>query len=163
MTWGTQTAEVDAHAQIDASLDAGINFIDTAEIYPVNPMLSETAGRTEEIIGTWLAQSKRRDDIVLASKISGPEGTVRDGAPISVEGIREALDNSLRRLQTDYVDLYQLHWPNRGGYMFRKNWDYDPSGQNKAETIAHMEDVLGELQRQVEACLLYTSPSPRDS
>ena len=151
MTWGTQTAEVDAHAQIDASLDAGINFIDTAEIYPVNPMLSETAGRTEEIIGTWLAQSKRRDDIVLASKISGPEGTVRDGAPISVEGIREALDNSLRRLQTDYVDLYQLHWPNRGGYMFRKNWDYDPSGQNKAETIAHMEDVLGELQRQVEA------------
>ena len=151
MTWGTQTPEVDAHAQIDASLDAGINFIDTAEAYPVNPMTPETSGRTESIIGNWLAKSNRRDDIVLATKIAGTGGPRRDGAPISAEGIKEALDGSLERLQTDYVDLYQLHWPNRGGYMFRQNWTYDPSSQVKSETIAHMEEVLGELQHQVDA------------
>ena len=113
MTFGTQTPESDAHAQIDASLDAGINFVDTAEAYPVNPMLPETAGLTETIIGNWIAKSGRRDDIVLATKICGPGGPCRDGAPISVEGIREAVEGSLSRLQTDYIDLYQLHWPNR--------------------------------------------------
>ena len=151
MTFGTQTPESDAHAQIDASLDAGINFVDTAEAYPVNPMLPETAGLTETIIGNWIAKSGRRDDIVLATKICGPGGPCRDGAPISVEGIREAVEGSLSRLQTDYIDLYQLHWPNRGGYMFRQNWTYDPSQQDKARTITHMESVLGELQAQVEA------------
>lgn len=151
MTFGTQTPEDIAHAQIDASLDAGINFVDTAEAYPVNPMIPETAGRTESIIGNWIAKSGRRDDIVLATKICGPGGPCRDGAPISVESIREAVDGSLQRLQSDYIDLYQLHWPNRGGYMFRQNWNYDPSKQDKARTIAHMEGVLGELQRQVEA------------
>ena len=151
MTFGTQTPESDAHAQIDASLDAGINFVDTAEAYPVNPMLPETAGLTETIIGNWIAKSGRRDDIVLATKICGPGGPCRDGAPISVEGIREAVEGSLSRLQTDYIDLYQLHWPNRGGYMFRQNWTYDPSEQDKARTVAHMESVLGELQAQVEA------------
>ena len=151
MTFGTQTPESDAHAQIDASLDAGINFVDTAEAYPVNPMLPETAGLTETIIGNWIAKSGRRDDIVLATKICGPGGPCRDGAPISVEGIREAVEGSLSRLQTDYIDLYQLHWPNRGGYMFRQNWTYDPSQQDKARTVAHMEGVLGELQAQVEA------------
>ncbi len=151
MTFGTQTPESDAHAQIDASLEAGINFVDTAEAYPVNPMLPETAGLTETIIGNWIAKSGRRDDIVLATKICGPGGPCRDGAPISVEGIREAVEGSLSRLQTDYIDLYQLHWPNRGGYMFRQNWTYDPSQQDKARTVAHMEGVLGELQAQVEA------------
>ena len=151
MTFGTQTLEAAAHAQIDASLDAGINFLDTAEAYPVNPMSAETSGLTETIIGNWLAKSGRRDDVVLATKVAGPGGPVRDGAPISVEGIREAVEGSLTRLKTDYIDLYQLHWPNRGGYMFRKNWTFDPSDQSKAETIAHMEDVLGELHRQVEA------------
>ena len=151
MTFGTQTSEDVAHAQIDASLDAGINFVDTAEAYPVNPMLPETSGTTESIIGNWVAKSGRRDDIVLATKICGPGGPCRDGAPISVEGIQEAVEGSLQRLQTDYIDLYQLHWPNRGGYMFRQNWTYDPSSQDTAETIAHMEDVLSELQRQVEA------------
>lgn len=151
MTWGTQTAEADAHAQIDASLDAGINFVDTAEAYPVNPMSAETSGLTETIIGNWIAKSNRRNDIVLATKVQGPGGPMRDGAPISVEGIREALEGSLERLQTDHIDLYQLHWPNRGGYMFRQNWTYDPSSQDKSETIAHMQEVLAELQRQVEA------------
>ena len=151
MTFGTQTPESDAHAQIDASLDAGINFVDTAEAYPVNPMLPETAGLTETIIGNWIAKSGRRDEVVLATKVCGPGGPMRDGAGISVEGIRAAVDGSLSRLQTDYIDLYQLHWPNRGGYMFRNNWTYDPSHQDKASTIADMEDVLGELQAQVEA------------
>ncbi len=151
MTFGSQTSEAEGHAQIDASLEAGINFVDTAEAYPVNPMIAETAGRTEEIIGTWLAKSKRRDDIILATKVAGVGGPNRDGAPISVDGIREAVEGSLRRLQTDYVDLYQLHWPNRGGYMFRRNWTYDPSDQDKTATIGHMEEVLVELGRHVDA------------
>ena len=151
MTWGTQTAEADAHAQIDASLDAGINFIDTAEAYPVNPMTAEGSGKTESIIGTWLAKSGRRDEVVIATKIAGSGGVRRDGAPITGKGIAEAVEGSLKRMQTEYIDLYQLHWPNRGSYMFRQNWTYDPSGQDKADTIAHMEDVLGALQREVDA------------
>lgn len=151
MTFGTQTSEVVAHEQLDVSLDAGINFVDTAEAYPVNPMKAETAGLTETIIGNWIAKSGRRSEIVLATKVAGPGGPARDGAPISASSITQALEDSLARLQTDYVDLYQLHWPNRGGYMFRQNWTYDPSGQDKRETVAHMEEVLGELGRQVEA------------
>jgi len=151
MTWGTQTPEAEAHAQIDASLDAGINFVDTAEAYPVNPMTAEGAGKTEAIIGTWLAKSGRRKDVVLATKIAGSGGVCRGGGPITASGIAEAVEGSLKRMQTDYIDLYQLHWPNRGSYMFRQNWTYDPSGQDKAETVAHMEDVLGALQREVDA------------
>ena len=151
MTWGTQNSEAEGHAQIDHALEHGINFIDTAEMYPVNPVSKETIGRTEEIIGSWNATSGRRDDIVLATKHSG-EGMkmVRDGAAISAKTIRETLEGSLKRLQTDYVDLYQFHWPNRGSYMFRKNWTYDPSGQKRAETLAHMEEALGVLQDLVK-------------
>lgn len=151
MTWGTQNTEAEGHAQIDRALDAGINFIDTAEMYPVNPIRAETAGRSEEIIGSWGARTGRRSDVVLATKISGAgQSAVRDGAPISSGAIAEAVEQSLRRLRTDYIDLYQLHWPNRGSYMFRQNWTYDPSGQDRAATIAHMEDVLGALSREVE-------------
>ncbi|MDJ0992117.1 MAG: aldo/keto reductase [Dinoroseobacter sp.] len=144
MTFGSQTDEADAHAQIDAALAAGLNFVDTAEMYPVNPIRAETVGRTEEIIGGWnAANSGRRGDYVLATKVSG-EGlkAVRDGAPISRQTIEAAVDASLRRLKTDYIDLYQLHWPNRGSYHFRQNWGYDPSRQNTVDTIAHMEEVL---------------------
>ena len=151
MTWGTQTSEAEAHAQIDAALDAGIDFIDTAEAYPVNPMNKENAGKTEAIIGTWLAKAARRDEVVIASKVAGAGNYIRDGAPITSDTIRDAIEGSLKRMQTDYIDLYQLHWPNRGSYMFRQNWTYDPSGQDRAETIAHMEDVLGALQSHVEA------------
>lgn len=153
MTWGTQTSEADAHVQMDATLAAGINFVDTAEVYPVNPMTAEGAGRTEEIIGTWNAANKaRRGEYVLATKVSGAGNkNVRDGAPITAETIRVAVEGSLKRLQTDVIDLYQLHWPNRGSYMFRQNWAFDPSSQSRNETVAHMEDVLGEMQRQVEA------------
>lgn len=151
MTFGTQTSEAEGHAQIDRALAAGINFIDTAEMYPVNPVRAETVGKTEEILGTWIAKSGRRNDFVLATKIGGQGGAARGGAPISAAEIAKAVESSLRRLKTDVIDLYQLHWPNRGSYAFRQNWSYDPSGQNKAETIAHMDDVLGEMQRQVDA------------
>lgn len=152
MTFGTQTGEAEAHAQIDRALEAGVNFVDTAEMYPVNPISKETIGRTEDIIGTWnAAHPARRGDYILATKHSGEgQGFVRDGAPISAATIPETIAGSLRRLQTDYIDLYQFHWPNRGSYMFRKNWTYDPSGQNRDETVANMEDCLEALQKQVE-------------
>ena len=147
MTWGTQNTEAEGHAQIDLALDHGVNFLDTAEMYPTGPLSKETQGDTERVIGSWIAASKRRDDIIIATKVSG-EGyaNVRDGAPISRETITIALENSLRSMQTDYIDLYQLHWPNRGSYMFRKNWTYDPTGQNKAETLDHMAEVLSCLE-----------------
>ncbi len=151
MTWGTQNTADEGHAQIDRALEAGINLVDTAEMYPVNPISAETTGRTEEIIGQWFAKTGRRSDMVLATKHSG-EGMqhVRDGAPISSATIAQTIEGSLKRLQSDYIDLYQFHWPNRGSYMFRKNWGFDPSDQNRADTIAHMEDALGALQREVE-------------
>ncbi len=152
MTWGSQNTEAEGHAQIDRALDAGINFLDTAEMYPVTPIRAETVGRTEEIIGTWIAKTGRRDDIVLATKVTGRNGGFcRDGEPISSDAIDRALEASLRRLQTDVIDLYQLHWPNRGSYAFRQNWVYDASGQDRADTVLHMEDVLGALSRAVEA------------
>ena len=151
MTWGSQNTEAEGHAQIDRALDAGVNFIDTAEMYPVNPVRAETIGRTEEIIGAWFASTGRRDDVILATKHSG-EGLkhVRGGAPISSDTIPQAVEGSLRRLRTDHIDLYQFHWPNRGSYMFRQNWTFDPSGQDRAATIAHVEDALEALQRQVD-------------
>ncbi|KPD12745.1 aldo/keto reductase [Phaeobacter sp. 11ANDIMAR09] len=151
MTYGTQTPEAEAHVQIDTALAAGVNFIDTAEMYPVNPIAKETVGRSEEIIGTWNAQTGRRGDYILATKHSG-EGlaVVRDGAPISSKTIAATIEGSLKRLQTDYIDLYQFHWPNRGSYMFRKNWDYDPSTQNREETLDNMRDCLQALQQQVD-------------
>jgi aryl-alcohol dehydrogenase-like predicted oxidoreductase len=151
MTFGTQTNEAEALRQIDLSLDAGINFVDAAEMYPVNPVSPETQGRTEEIIGTWFAKTGRRKDMILATKHSGAGlAHVRDGASISAKTIPQAIEGSLKRLKTDYIDLYQFHWPNRGSYMFRQNWDFDPSGQNKADTQAHMEEALGALQTEVD-------------
>ena len=151
MTWGTQNTADDAHEQIDRALDAGINFIDTAEMYPVNPISAETTGRTERIIGLWNERDGRRNDVVLATKHSGAGvAHIREGAPISSETIAETIEGSLRRLKTDWIDLYQFHWPNRGSYMFRKNWTYDPSGQDRADTMAHMEDTLGALQAEVK-------------
>lgn len=151
MTWGTQNTAEEAHDQIDRATDAGINFIDTAEMYPVNPISAETVGRTERIIGLWFERGACREDIIVATKHSG-EGMkhAREGAPISSQTIREAVEGSLRRLHTDYIDLYQFHWPNRGSYMFRKNWSYDPSGQLLLDTQHHMEDALEALQKEVK-------------
>ena len=152
MTFGTQTPPDVAHRQIDRALDAGITFMDTAEMYPVNPVRAETIGRTEEIIGDWIAASGRRAEWILATKHSGQGSQARDGAPISSKTIRATVDASLKRLKTDYIDLYQFHWPNRGSYMFRKNWRYDPaqSGWTRAQVAADMEDCLGALQAEVE-------------
>ncbi|MBK5932581.1 aryl-alcohol dehydrogenase-like predicted oxidoreductase [Rhodovulum imhoffii] len=152
MTWGSQNSAKDAFAQLDRAVEHGITFADTAEMYPVAPVRAETVGRTEEILGDWLARSGRRGDLVLATKITGAnKGFVRDGAGISPQGLVDAVEGSLRRLKTDVIDLYQLHWPNRGSYHFRQNWGYDPSGQNREETLSHMAAVLETLQRLVEA------------
>ncbi len=152
MLWGTKNSEAEGHAQIDRAIERGVNFIDTAEMYPVNPVSAETVGGSEEVIGTWLAANPaKREGLIIATKHSG-EGLrhVRDGAPITAETIPGAVEGSLRRLQTDVIDLYQFHWPNRGSYMFRQNWAFDPSGQNRAETLAHMEEALDAMQREVE-------------
>ena len=150
MTWGTQTPADDAHRQMDMALAAGIDIVDTAEMYPVNPVRKETIGGSEAILGDWNAANPgRRGDYLLATKISGEGGVAREGALITGAALRESLEGSLKRLKTDYVDLYQLHWPNRGSFQFRKNWTYDPRGQNKAETLAHMEDVLAEADKLI--------------
>ncbi len=145
MTFGNQTSEAEAHAQIDRSLEAGCDFVDTAEMYPVNPVRAETVGLTEQIIGNWIAKTGRRNDMVLATKVAGPGGAAREGEGYSGAIIRKTVESSLRRLQTDVIDLYQLHWPMRGSYMFRQNWRYDPSSQDNAATLAHMDDVTGAL------------------
>jgi aryl-alcohol dehydrogenase-like predicted oxidoreductase len=151
MTWGTQNSMQEGYDQIDRALEGGLNFIDTAEMYPVNPLSAETQGRTEEVIGEWFARDNRREDVVLATKHSGAGiKYVRDGAPISAGTIKETIEGSLRRLKTDYIDLYQFHWPNRGSYMFRQNWSYDPSGQDRAATLAHMDETLEALQDEVK-------------
>jgi len=116
MTFGQQNTEVEAHDQLDRALAAGINFVDTAEMYPVPP-LAETQGRTEEYIGTWFSARGGRDRIVLATKVAGPSdwlpylrgGDVR----LDRRNIEAAVEASLKRLRTDYIDLYQLHWPDR--------------------------------------------------
>ena len=149
MNWGTQNSEAEGHAQIDYALDHGVNFIDTAEIYPSNPMSPETTGRTEEIIGNWIAKSSKRERIVLATKVAGVGNrNVQDGIEISPKKIAISIEGSLRRLRTDYIDLYQLHWPNRGSYHFRQNWRYDPSKQDSDRVNDHVHNTLeclGEL------------------
>jgi len=146
MTFARQTPEDDAHRQIDTCLDAGINFIDTAEMYPVNPILAETVGDSERVIGSWLAKTGRRDDVVIATKASGDMQLARNGEGFSGDNILDVLDGNLQRLGTDYIDLYQLHWPMRGSYMFRQNWTFDPSGQDRAQTLDHMAGVLEKLK-----------------
>lgn len=149
MTWGTQNTEADGHAQADMALDHGVTFWDTAEMYPVNPVLAETAGRTEEIIGTWLASRGGRDRLVIATKITGKGQILRPGQPISGATMRAAVEGSLKRLQTDYIDLYQLHWPNRGSYHFRQAWRYAPTGIDKGTETAQMTDILTTAQALV--------------
>ncbi len=143
MTWGSQNTEAEGHAQADLAISAGVTFWDTAEMYPTNPVRAETVGDTERIIGTWLRARGGRSRLQIATKISGAgQRMVRDGAPITGASLRLAVEQSLTRLQTDYIDLYQLHWPNRGSYHFRQAWRYRPQVTDRAAVEAHMLDVL---------------------
>ena len=146
MTWGSQNSQEDANMQIDISLDHGINFLDTAEMYPTTPRSSKSQGDTERIIGNWLKSNNRRSDIILATKITGKGfNSIRNGDSISVSNLRTALEGSLLRLKTDYIDLYQLHWANRGSYHFRQNWNYNPFNQDTNQEIDDIFELLNEL------------------
>jgi aryl-alcohol dehydrogenase-like predicted oxidoreductase len=117
MTWGQQNTEADGHAQMDYALDQGVNFFDTAELYSIPPR-AETQGSTERIIGSWFKSRGARDKVILATKVAGRSENTwfrDDGSPaeLSRPQIEEAVDKSLKRLQTDYIDLYQIHWPDR--------------------------------------------------
>jgi aryl-alcohol dehydrogenase-like predicted oxidoreductase len=147
MTFGEQNSEAEGHAQLDYALDRGINFIDTAEMYPIAPR-RETAGRTEEIVGTWLAARRSRDKVILATKIAGPnpfmdwfneDGSMRRH---NAAQIREAVDKSLKRLQTDYIDLYQLHWPDRRVMLFGREPDPGQSETPVEETLHALGEVV---------------------
>jgi len=121
MTFGEQNSEKDGHEQLNYAIEKGINFIDTAEMYSV-PARKETQGSTERIIGSWL-KNQKREELVIATKIAGPNPAmnyVRDNMGFSSEAIDHALEKSLKRLQTDYIDLYQLHWPERNANFFGK-------------------------------------------
>ena len=151
MTWGEASSEAIAHWQLDAAIGNGINFVDTAEMYPTNPMRRETAGRTEEIIGSWIKKRNHRNDLIIATKITGEgSATVRGGEPITKDQIIRSVDQSLSKLNTDYIDLYQLHWPNRGSYHFRKYWNFDPKLQSSAEMDDHVEETLNILSNLIE-------------
>ena len=148
MTWGTQTPPEDAHRQIDMALDHGITFIDTAEMYPVNPMRPETTGATEHIIGDWIAARGRRDALVIASKVTGEGSSAIEGGapPLSPARLRQAVEAALQRLRTERIDLYQLHWPDRGSYHFRQNWDYRPPSGDAGALRAEMRALLETAQ-----------------
>lgn len=151
MTLGEQNTEAEAHQQLDYALERGVNLVDVAEMYPVPPK-AETQGLTETYIGTWLARSKRRQDIVLASKVAGPArdpkrpGHIRDGKTfLDRKNLTEALDASLRRLQTDYLDLYQLHWPDRTTATFGQlsyPWVKDEHTVPIEETLSVLQDFV---------------------
>jgi len=147
MTWGEQNTEAEGHAQLDHAITQGVNFIDAAEMYPVPPR-AETQGRTESIIGTWLSRRTDRDKLVIATKVSGPAEWVsylRD-PPLALDrrNLTAALDASLKRLKTDYVDLYQTHWPARDTNFFGK-LNYYHAPDKDITPIAETLDAMGEL------------------
>ncbi len=153
MTWGQQNAEAEGHQQLDYAQERGINFIDTAEIYAV-PCRTETYGHTEKIIGRWLSQKQGiRDQIVLATKVAGSSlPWVRGGNKLDGENIRRAIDSSLKRLCTDYVDLYQLHWPERVFPHFGRNHAgmIDFAAESSAEIEDNLIDILTALDEIVK-------------
>ena len=150
MTWGRQNTEADGHEQMDYAVAQGINFFDTAEMYAVPPDAT-TYGKTEEIIGTWFRKSGRRQDIILASKVAGGgRPWIRGGRGIDGPSVREAVEGSLRRLQTDYIDLYQIHWPRRGHYHWEGSWTYNPYTQDKDEVLPNILEVLQEMGKLVK-------------
>lgn len=151
MTWGEQNSQQEAFQQMDFAIDRGVNFFDTAEMYPASPISAATWGNTETIIGNWFKQSGKREQVVLATKVSGAGlSWVQDGIDISPTKIAVSLEGSLKRLQTDVIDLYQLHWPNRGSYHFRQAWRFDPTAQSSEKTRDHILETLEALQQLVD-------------
>ncbi len=150
MTFGEQNSQIDGFQQMDYALDRGVNFIDTAEIYPIRPR-KETYGTTEKIIGNWLKDRGNRDKIILASKIASKSTGlewIREGSNnlgFDKINLNEAVDDSLKRLQTDYIDLYQLHWPEREVPLFGQlDFEYDPN-DNKWNALKNVLENLKEL------------------
>lgn len=149
MTWGNQNTQDEGFAQMDLALDKGVNFFDCAELYPV-PATAETYAETERIIGNWFAKTGNRDKVVLATKIAGPgdyTAHIRKNG-FSKEALNEAIDNSLKRLQTDYVDLYQLHWPERETNTFGQR-DYVHNPNDKWED--NFNEILHNLDKIVKS------------
>ena len=154
MTWGVQNNQDDANQQINYALEQGINFIDTAEMYAIPPS-ADTYGKTETIIGNWLSENpEKRSEIILASKVAGPGMRwIRGGSNVTGASLTQALDDSLKRLQTDYIDLFQIHWPNRTSPHFGKHWP-QMINNGLVDTDQHrneMLDILQALQRAVDA------------
>jgi len=150
MTWGSRNSAAEGHAQMDYAVDRGVNFFDTAEMYAVPPT-AETYGTTESIIGTWFRKTGKRADIVLATKIVGPNPAMdwaRGGKTrLDRANVAAAVDASLKRLQTDYIDLYQTHWPNRGVNIFgRLGYRHDPE-----ESFLDPAETLDAMAEQVKA------------
>ena len=147
MTWGEQNSQKEGFEQMDYALDKGINFFDTAELYSVPPK-KETFGHTETIIGNWFKKTNKRDKIILASKVSGPmrEYVRGGGNQYGEKNITVALEESLKRLKTDYIDLYQLHWPERNTNMFGR-LGYEHKDDNKWNKF---EDVLKNLKKFID-------------
>lgn len=150
MTYGSQNTQSEAHAQLDYAVDHGVNFIDTAEAYPVTPFHNDTIGRTEEYIGTWLAQPGKRDKVILATKVAGPARDMvrkfRGGDnQLDRRNILSAIDGSLARLRTDYVDLYQVHWPERHVPMFGARGLSQVEDRPDLTALEETLDTLGEL------------------
>ncbi|EPA8368027.1 NADP(H)-dependent aldo-keto reductase [Vibrio fluvialis] len=147
MTFGEQNTQAEAFSQLDYALERGINFIDTAEMYPVPPK-AETQGKTEEFIGNWLEKSGKREKVVLATKVAGPRNVpyIRENMALDHRHIHQAIDDSLSRLKTDYIDLYQLHWPQRRTNTFGQlNYPY-PDQQEEVTLIETLE-ALSDLVR----------------
>lgn len=150
MTFGGQNSESEAFEQLDYAVNQGINFIDTAEMYPI-PLDAQTQGRTEEYVGNWVSQRGNRDRVILATKVTGPSPRlthIREGKTrLNRESIREAVNGSLKRLKTDYIDLYQIHWPERATNMFGK-LGYEHSEQadltDIGDTLAAMDELVQE-------------------
>ena len=147
MTWGNQNTETEGHRQLDFALDKGVNFIDTAELYPV-PATAEMSGRTSKIIGTWLKKKGVRDKVIIASKIAGGgdyTAHIRTTG-FSKEAINEAINLELKRLQTDYIDLYQLHWPERDTNRFGiRDYTYDSKWDD------NFNEILNGLDNQIKS------------
>ncbi|PKF51912.1 NADP(H)-dependent aldo-keto reductase [Enterovibrio nigricans] len=148
MTYGQQNTENDAHEQLSCALDLGVNFIDTAEMYAIPPT-PETQGLTEKYIGSWLKKSGKRDNVIIATKIAGPRSVpyIRENMSLDRRNVRQAVEDSLTRLQTDYIDLYQVHWPQRHVNSFGQ-LNYRHQDENSAVSILDTLDALTELVRE---------------